>query len=182
MRMIVETCFLLSKCMPLTEDDIEEIDADCWLVTPVIDEVPVNVLKAIVKDGGKNDFVMLKPKGYTRSIGAISLLDELTLDLSGIKAINADNQELAALTGGLEGFAAMKFLHSSKGVKFVIFSDHSFIYLLYNDTHYWINVDIDNSDYVGADDILSAAFCCSYTRERSFMGFLFCDCSIVCNL
>jgi hypothetical protein len=37
MRMIVETCFLLSKCMPLTEDDIEEIDADCWLVTPVID-------------------------------------------------------------------------------------------------------------------------------------------------
>jgi hypothetical protein len=106
----------------------------------------------------------------------------LTLDLSDITAINADNQELAALTGGLEGFAAMKFLHSSKEVKFVIFSDHSFIYLLYNDTHYWINVDIDNSDYVGADDILSAAFCCSYTRERSFMGFLFCDCSIACNL
>ena len=48
--------FLLSKCIPLTDDDIEEIDADCWLVTPVIDEVPVNVLKAIVKDGGKKGF------------------------------------------------------------------------------------------------------------------------------
>jgi hypothetical protein len=111
--------------MPLTEDDIEEIDADCWLVTPVIDEVPVNVLKAIVKDGGKSDLVMLKPKGYTRSIhdssGAISLLDELTLDLYGITAINADNQELAALTGGLEGFAAMNFLHSSKGGKVCYF-------------------------------------------------------------
>jgi hypothetical protein len=90
----------------------------------------------------------------------------LTLDLSGITAINTDNQELAALTGGLEGFAAMKFLHSSKGVRFVIFTDHSFIRLLYNDTHYWINVDIDSSDYVSTDDILSAAFCCSYIRER----------------
>lgn len=68
---------------------------------------------------------MLKPKGYTRSIndssGAISLLDELTLDLSGITAINADNRELAVLTGGLEGFAAMKFLHSSKGGKVCYF-------------------------------------------------------------
>ena len=70
---------------------------------------------------------LLKPKGYTRSIndssGAISLLDELTLDMSGITVINADNQELAVLSGGLEGFAVMKFLHSSKGVRFVIFTD-----------------------------------------------------------
>jgi hypothetical protein len=104
----------------LTEQDIEEIDTDCWLVSPVIDEVPLNVLKSIVKDGGKRDFVMLNPQGYIRSIndssGAISLVDELTLYLSDITAINADKQELAALTGGLEGFAAMKFLHSFKGV------------------------------------------------------------------
>ena len=69
---------MLSKCIPLTDDDIEEIDADCWPVTPVIDEVPVNVLKAIVKDGRKGNFVMLKPKGYIRSIndssGAIHYL------------------------------------------------------------------------------------------------------------
>jgi hypothetical protein len=45
--------------------------------------------------------LMLKPEGYTRSIndssGAISLLDELTLDLSGVTAINADNQELCSI-------------------------------------------------------------------------------------
>ena len=73
---------------------------------------------------------MLKPKGHVRSIndssGAISLLEELTLDMSGIPAINTDNPEHAALTGGLEAFAAMKFLHSSKGVRFVIFTDQSF--------------------------------------------------------
>lgn len=69
----------------------------------------------------------------------------------------------------------MNFLHLYKAIRFVIFTDHSFIHLLYNYTHYRIDVDIDNSDYAGADDILSAAFCCSYIRERSFMEFLFFD-------
>ncbi|MFL6430530.1 MAG: PfkB family carbohydrate kinase [Nitrososphaeraceae archaeon] len=162
--------FLLSKCLPLTEEDIQKIHADCWLVSPVIDEVPLNVLRAIVKDGGKGDFVMLDPQGYSRSIkyssGPISLLDKVELDLSGITAIKADKQELAALTGGLEEFAAMKFLQSSKGVKFVIFTDRNFTHLLHNDTHYWVKVDVDTSDYTGAGDILSAAFCCSYLKER----------------
>jgi hypothetical protein len=44
---------------------------------------------------------MLDPKGYTRSLdqssGIISLLDEVTQDLSGITTIKADRQELAAL-------------------------------------------------------------------------------------
>jgi hypothetical protein len=64
------------------------------------------------------------------------------------------------------GFAAMKFLHSSKGVKFVIFTDRTFIHLLYNETHYWIKVDMYNLDYADVADILSAAFCCSYIKER----------------
>src|ERR687888_1966613 len=162
--------FLLSKCLPLTEEDIQKIQADCWLVSPVIDEVPNNVLRAIVKDGGKKDFVMLDPQGYSRSVkslpGPISLLDEMTLDLSGITALKANKEELAALTGCIEGFAAMKFLQSSKGVKFVILTDRTFTHFLYNETHYWVKVDVDTSDYTGAGDILSAAFCCSYLKER----------------
>ena len=55
MRMIAETCFAF-KTHPLTEDDIEEIDTDCWLVAPVIDKAHVNVLKAIARDGGKKGF------------------------------------------------------------------------------------------------------------------------------
>jgi hypothetical protein len=47
---------LLSRRIPLTEDDIEEIDTDCWLVAPVIDKAHVNVLKAIARDGGKKGF------------------------------------------------------------------------------------------------------------------------------
>jgi sugar/nucleoside kinase (ribokinase family) len=165
--------FLLSKCVPLTLDDIQKVEADCWLVSPVIDEVPANILAAIVKNGGKKNFVMLDPQGYMRSVNTtptsskrISLLDNLTLDLSGITAIKTDKEELSALTGGLEGLEAMQFLQSTKGVKFVISTANNVVHLVHNKMHYWLKVDINSSDYTGAGDILSAAFCCSYLKER----------------
>jgi sugar/nucleoside kinase (ribokinase family) len=163
--------FLLSKCAPLTVEDIQNIHTDCWLVSPVIDEVPANVLTAIVKDNDKKrNFVMLDPQGYMRVVnplsGQISLLDDLPLDLSGITAIKADKEELAALTGGLGGLEGMQFLQSSKGVRFVISTEDKFIHLLHNEMHYWTKLDIDTPDSTGAGDILSAAFCCSYLREK----------------
>jgi sugar/nucleoside kinase (ribokinase family) len=163
--------FLLSKCAPLTVEDIQNIYTDCWLISPVIDEVPANVLAAIVKDNDKKkNFVMLDPQGYMRvvnsSTGRISLLDDLPLDLSGITAIKADKEELAALTGGLVGLEGMQFLQSSKAVKFVISTEDKFIHLLHNEMHYWIKVDINTPDSTGAGDILSAAFCCAYLKEK----------------
>jgi sugar/nucleoside kinase (ribokinase family) len=173
--------FLLSKCAPLTVDDIQKIQTDCWLVSPVIDEVPADVLAAIIKNGGKRDFIMLDPQGYLRSLSypssqpqqsfsssciPISLVDNLPRDLSGITAIKVDREELAALTGGIEGLGGMQFLQATKGVEFVISTTHNVIHLLHNNVHYWIGVDVDTSDYTGAGDILSAAFCCSYIKEK----------------
>ena len=89
----------------------------------------------------------------------------MTLDLSGITAIKVDKEELAALTGGLEGLEGMQFLQS-KGVKFVISTTDKAVHLLHDKMHYWVKVDISTSDYTGAGDILSAAFCCSYLKER----------------
>ena len=176
--------FLISKCAPLTLEDIQNIQTDCWLVSPVIDEVPANILAAIVKDGGKKKFVMLDPQGYLRSINAttplssspssrISLLDNLTLDLSGITAIKVDKEELAALTGGLEGLEGMQFLQS-KGVKFVISTTDKAVHLLHDKMHYWVKVDISTSDYTGAGDILSGSVLLFVLKgEGSFMGSLF---------
>jgi sugar/nucleoside kinase (ribokinase family) len=168
--------FLLSKCLPLTVEDIQTIQTDCWLVSPVIDEIPTNILAAIVKDGGKKNFVMLDPQGYLRSIdpkrisssssGRILLLDHLSLDLSGITAIKVDKEELAALTGGLQGLEGMQFLHSTKGVSFVISTANNIVNLLHNKMLYSVKVDVNTSDYTGAGDILSAAFCCSYLKEK----------------
>lgn len=35
---------LIDKCKPLTPEDIRDMKVDCWLASPVIDELPQNVL------------------------------------------------------------------------------------------------------------------------------------------
>jgi hypothetical protein len=66
----------------------------------------------------------------------------------------------------------MKFLHLR--IKFVIFTSRATIHMFYKQTH-WIKVNGDNYNYADTNDILSVAFCCSYIKERSVMGYLFWD-------
>jgi sugar/nucleoside kinase (ribokinase family) len=160
---------LNSKCDQLDADEIRDMKVDCWLVSPVIDEVPQDVLDAIKQDRGKKDFVMLDPQGYMRTVvtgGKVDLKNRLELDLSGITAIKVDSQEMAALTGGLSGREGMLALQS-RGIRFVVSTEHRIIHLLYEKMHYWIKMrDIDTADSTGAGDILSAAFCCAYLKEK----------------
>jgi sugar/nucleoside kinase (ribokinase family) len=159
---------LSAKCDPLTVDEIKDMKVDCWLASPVIDEVPSDVLAAIKQNRGKKDFVMLDPQGYMRTVGSegqVALKDKLDLDLSGIAAIKVDSQEMSALTGlrGLEGMQALQ----SRGVKFVVSTEHRVIRLLYEKIHYWIKMrDIDTPDSTGAGDILCAAFACAFLKEK----------------
>jgi fructose-1-phosphate kinase PfkB-like protein len=112
---------------------------------------------------------MLDPQGYLRVAGdngIIALRESLNLDLSGITAIKVDSQELAALTDGKQGLEGMQSLQSG-GIEFVVSTEHRVIHLLHKKTHYWIKMrDIDTPDSTGAGDILSAAFCCSYLKEK----------------
>jgi len=160
---------LSSKCDPLAAGEIKDMKVDCWIASPVIDEVPEDVLAAIKQHRGKRDFVMLDPQGYMRTVGSdgqVILKDQLDLDLSGITAIKVDSQEMSALTGGLQGLEGMQRL-KSKGVRFVVSTEHRVIHLLYEKTHYWIKLrDIDTPDSTGAGDILCAAFCCAYLKEK----------------
>lgn len=160
---------LSAKCDPLTVDEIKDMKVDCWITSPVIDEVPPNVLAAIKQNRGKKDFVMLDPQGYMRTVGSegqVALKDRLDLDLSGITGIKVDLQEMSALTGDLKGLEGIQHLQS-KGIKFVVLTEHQVIHLLYEKTHYWIKMrDIDTPDSTGAGDILCAAFCCAYLKEK----------------
>lgn len=162
--------FLLSKCSPITVEDIKEIETDCWIVSPIIDEIPYSVLKEIVNDNDNVEFVMLDPQGYIRTTtpdGRISLLNDLKMDISGISAIKVDPQELSALTGGRKGIEGMQFLQVYKGVKFVISTEYRIVRLLYNKMHYWINLpEVDTSYSTGVGDILASAFCCAYLKEK----------------
>jgi sugar/nucleoside kinase (ribokinase family) len=160
---------LSSKCDPLTAGEIRDMKVDCWLASPVIDEVPPDVLAAIKQNRGKKDFLMLDPQGYMRQIGSdgqVTLRDRLDLDLSDITAIKVDSDEMSALTGGLKGLEGMQHLQS-KGIRFVVSTEHRIIRLLHEKTHYWIKMqDVDTPDSTGAGDILCAAFCCAYLKEK----------------
>ncbi len=160
---------LQSKCAPVTSEEIQKMKVDCWLVSPVADEIPAEVLAAIKQNGGCRNFVMLDPQGYMRIIdrnGSVTLREKLELDLSGIRAIKVDQEELAALTAGLGGLEGMLALQS-KGIEFVVSTSHQEIQLLHRRTQYWIKMrQLDAQDSTGAGDILSAAFCCAYMKER----------------
>ena len=160
---------LQSKCAHISADETRNMKVDCWLASPVIDEVPPDVLAAIKQNRGGKKFVMLDPQGYMRKIGTggeVAMADRLELDLSGINAIKVDAQEMGALTGGLQGLEGMKSLQS-RGIEFVVSTEHRIINLLHKKTHYWIKMrDVDTPDSTGAGDILSAAFCCAYLKEK----------------
>ncbi len=160
---------LSSKCDQLDADEIRGMNVDYWLASPVIDEVSQEVLVAIKQHRGKKDFVMLDPQGYMRTVGTdghVTLKDTLELDLTGITALKVDSQEMAALTGGLSGLKGMEALQS-RGVEFVVSTEHRHIHLLHEKIHYWITMgNINTPDSTGAGDILSAAFSCAYLKEK----------------
>jgi sugar/nucleoside kinase (ribokinase family) len=160
---------LSDKCQPISVEDIHEMKVDCWLASPVIDELPLDVLTAIKQNKGKRNFVMLDPQGYLRLVdhkGYVTLKDRLELDLSGINAIKVDNQEMAALTGSLQGLSGMEALQSN-GIEFVIYTEQRAIHLLHKKMHYWLSMhDIDTVDSTGVGDILCGSFSCAYLKEK----------------
>ncbi|MGI0025382.1 MAG: hypothetical protein ACREA4_09590, partial [Nitrososphaera sp.] len=42
---------LQSKCAPVTSEEIRNMKVDCWLASPVADEVPADVLGSIKQNG-----------------------------------------------------------------------------------------------------------------------------------
>jgi sugar/nucleoside kinase (ribokinase family) len=162
--------FLVSKCSPITIEDIQGIQTNCWIVSPIMDEVPFAVLHEIVKDKDNLELVMLDPQGYIRTLdpdGRISFLNDLKLDISGISAIKVDPEELYALTGGRKGIEGMQFLHIRKGIKFVISTEYRIIHLLYDKMYYSIKLpDVATPHSTGVGDILTSAFCCAYLKEN----------------
>ena len=161
---------LLSKGVPLTIRDLENINTECMLISPVLDEVPDDVLKAAIASGRKNGFVMIDPQGFTRGVdptGLIVPVDKVSLDLSGANAIKTDQMELTLLTNGLTGVQAMQHLQARQGIDFVISTDYSRIHLVCNRIHYWVDFEENHyPDSTGVGDILSSAFCCSYMKEK----------------
>ena len=87
---------LSAKGDSISLSDVENIKTDCWLLSPILDEVPEEVLNYIIhKD---DNFVMLDPQGYTRYIssgGRILIKKGLDFSLQDIDAIKLNPHDLS---------------------------------------------------------------------------------------
>jgi hypothetical protein len=128
---------------------VKHIDADGWIVSPIIDEVPKQVLREITR---KNKFVMLDPQGYIRKVnpsGLISSYERVALDVAGISAIKVDKNELSVI-----GNMSPEFLISTAT-------------RIIRMNQYQIKLKhINAKDSTGLGDIMTAAFTCAYLKDR----------------
>ena len=161
--------YLLDKCDPILISDLEQINTDCWIISPVLDEVPYTVLEYLINNYN-NDFLMLDPQGYTRAIDTNSkvILHE-SLDplfFKNIDAIKLDPQELFCFSGGND-INSLRKLKVNNNIRYALYSEKQRIHMLNEDKHYWLDINkVNTSDSTGAGDILASAFTCALIKER----------------
>ncbi|MGZ5485954.1 MAG: hypothetical protein ACXWFB_08615 [Nitrososphaeraceae archaeon] len=161
--------YLLDKCDPILISDLEQINTDCWIISPVLDEVPYTVLEYLINNYN-NDFLMLDPQGYTRAIDTNSkvILHE-SLDplfFKNIDAIKLDPQELFCFSGGND-INSLRKLKVNNNIRYALYSEKQRIHMLNEDKHYWLDINrVNTSDSTGAGDILASAFTCAFIKER----------------
>ena len=153
--------YLKAKC-----DQIEfnNSDADGFIISPVFDEVPEEILDQIRED---SNFLLLDPQGYLRRVDTVGkiYLEKTLLDMSKVTAIKTDPEEAFYLTG-LRGKDAMVALQK-KGVKHILYTDKQDITMLVKDRLYYLRIpNMTIGDTTGVGDIFCAAFACSYLKEK----------------
>ena len=161
--------YLLDKCDTILIPDLEQINTDAWIISPVLDEVPYFVLEYLINNHN-NDFLMLDPQGYTRNIDTNSkVILYKSLDpifFKNIDAIKLDPQELFCFSGG-DDINALTKLKVNNNIKYVLYSENQRIHMLNQDKHYWLEINkVNTSDSTGAGDILASAFTCAFIKER----------------
>jgi sugar/nucleoside kinase (ribokinase family) len=162
--------FLLTKCSPIKIDLQILNNLDGIILSPVIDEIPMEIFDDITKTN-KNKFIMLDPQGFLRIWNKETLLisykQKIELDLKGITAIKTDEQELAALTGGVTSLEGMKLLKNKYLLEFVILTTGNHISLLNKNILYSLSFKkISSPDTTGLGDILTSGFSCAYLKEK----------------
>ncbi len=161
---------LESNCSPIDIEEVKKVKSDCWIVSPVFDEVPSDILQYFTTRREKNEFIMLDPQGYTRvadRTGRISIRKSMDLPINNLDGIKLDNLEISCFTEGLQGIDGMKKIHSKYKIDYVMYTDDRTVHLLENERHYWLNVPrIDAPDSTGSGDIIVSSFACSIIKEK----------------
>jgi sugar/nucleoside kinase (ribokinase family) len=170
---------LESKCVALNIEEIKNVKANCWIISPVFDEVPLDILQYLssAKIEG-NQFVMLDPQGYTRAVdqeGRVSIRKKMEIPIHKVNGIKLDSQEISCFTNGLEGMEGMKKIRSHYEIDYVLHTQDQIIHLLEKERHYWLKVPkFDTPDSTGLGDIIASSFACTIVKEKdSIWAFCF---------
>lgn len=169
---------LESKCSALDIEEIKSAKSDCWIISPVFDEVSLDLLQYLASAREKNQFIMLDPQGYTRSVdsaGRISIRSNIDIPISSVNGIKLDSQEISCITNGLQGIDGMKKIHSKYKIDYVLYTEDQIIHLLERERRYWLELPkIDTSDSTGLGDIIVSSFACTIVKEKdSVWAFCF---------
>ena len=169
---------LESKCSALDIEEIKSAKSDCWIISPVFDEVSLDLLQYLVSARENNQFIMLDPQGYTRSVdsaGRISIRSNIDIPISSVNGIKLDSKEISCITNGLQGIDGMKKIHSKYKIDYVLYTEDQIIHLLERERRYWLELPkIDTSDSTGLGDIIVSSFACTIVKEKdSVWAFCF---------
>lgn len=169
---------LESKCSALDIEEIKSAKSDCWIISPVFDEVSLDILQYLASAREKNQFIMLDPQGYTRSVdsaGRISIRSNIDIPINNVNGIKLDSQEISCFTNGLQGIDGMKKIHSKYKIDYVLYTEDQIIHLLERERRYWLKLPkIDTSDSTGLGDIIVSSFACTIVKEKdSVWAFCF---------
>jgi len=174
-RLVVDgesrTLFILERCEDITADQIPEAHFDASLVSPLAQEISVEVFGKIRE---RSDFCFLDPQGFIRNFdgsGKVTMKawhsDEV---LRAIDALKMDIEEAEAITGKADAKAALLKL-SKRGVrKAIVTHGASPSYVLDGNKIYAIEIpQVKVVDTTGAGDVLSGGLISCYLKSRDFL-------------
>ena len=159
--------FVLSRCSEIKVNDF--VDSDEVLISPIFEEISQSTLRKVL-DNYRDRFIMIDPQGFLRyknNEGLVLNRKSIDLDLKGVTAIKADEEELSALTGGTSSVEGMIKLRDKFDLEFVISTGINSIIFLHKNIIYTIKFkQIDSPDHTGLGDILATGFTCALLKER----------------
>lgn len=169
---------LESKCSALDIEEIKSAKSDCWIISPVFDEVSLDILQYLASSREKNQFIILDPQGYTRSVdsaGRISIRSNIDIPINNLNGIKLNSKEITCFTNGLQGIDGMKKIHTKYKIDYVLYTEDQNIHLLERDRRYWLKLPkIDTPDSTGLGDIIASSFACTIVKEKdSVWAFCF---------
>ena len=169
---------LESKCSAIDIEEIKSAKSDCWIISPVFDEVSLDILQYLASAREKNQFIILDPQGYTRSVdsaGRISIRNNINIPINNVNGIKLNSKEISCFTNGLQGIDGMKKINTRYKIDYVLYTEDQIIHLLERDRRYWLKLPkIDTPDSTGLGDIIASSFACTIVKEKdSVWAFCF---------